>query len=160
MRKVGSQPTEILSNSMKFIVPKNKIQNLTDPVQPGLFYIQPRYSLIDSVMVCGNIFKALLIPNRKSQRAEILRECSSHTLCHVSRIMCHVSHVTCHMSHVTCHLSHVKNIFLTHFYLKKKNKNKKSNFFYTIKILVKVVELVDGGSVIKRAHPVQFLQVY
>ena len=37
-------------------------------------------------MVCGNIFKALSIPNRKSQRAEILRECSSHTMCHLSHV--------------------------------------------------------------------------
>ena len=66
-------------------------------------------------MVCGNIFKTLSIQNRKSQRAEILRECSSHTMCyvscvicHVSRVMCHVSLVTCHVSPVTCHMSHVK----------------------------------------------------
>ena len=31
-------------------------------------------------MVCGNIFKTLSIPNQKRQGAEILRECSSHTM--------------------------------------------------------------------------------
>ena len=56
-------------------------------------------------MVCGNIFKTLSIPNRKSQGAEILRQCSSHTMCHVSCVMCHLSLVTCHVSYVTCHLS-------------------------------------------------------
>ena len=35
----------------------------------------------------------------------MLRECSSHTMCHVSCVMCHVSPVMCHMSPVTCHLS-------------------------------------------------------
>ena len=40
-------------------------------------------------MVCGNIFKSLSIPN--SQRAEILRECSSHTMSHVSRVTCPMS---------------------------------------------------------------------
>ena len=36
-----------------------------------------------------------------------MRECSSHTMCHVSCVMCHVSQVMCHVSRVTCHLSHV-----------------------------------------------------
>ena len=31
-------------------------------------------------------------------RAEILRECSSPTLCHMSHVTCHVSRVRCHMS--------------------------------------------------------------
>ena len=48
----------------------------------------------------------------------------------------------CHVSCVTCHLSHVKLFF--------------SNFFYPLKKLDKVVELVGGGSVISRAYPSSF----
>ena len=43
----------------------------------------------------------------------MLRECSSHTMCHVSHVMCHVSTVTCHLSHVK------KRIHIYFFYLKK-----------------------------------------
>ena len=57
--------------------------------------------------------------------AEILRECSSHT-------MRHVSHVTCHVSHVI--------LFLF--------------FLYPEKKFDKVVELVGAGSVINGAYPV------
>ena len=39
--------------------------------------------------------------------SEIFKECSSHTICHVSCVMCHMSRVMFHLSHVTCHLSHV-----------------------------------------------------
>ena len=94
-------------------------------------------------MVCGNIFKSLSIPN--SQRAEILRECSSHTLSHVSR-------VTYHVSRVTCHLSHVQKIFYIFFYKKKKKKI----YFNHQKKIDKVVELVGEGSVINGAYPVWF----
>ena len=48
-------------------------------------------SLTHSVMVCGNIFKALSSPTHKSLGAEILRVFTPH----------HVSHVTCPMSGVT-----------------------------------------------------------
>ena len=54
-------------------------------------------------MVCGNLFKDLSIPNHKSWGAEILRECSPPTMCHMSRVICHVSGVTCQVSGVTCH---------------------------------------------------------
>ena len=53
--------------------------------------------------------------------------------------MCHMSCVTCHMSCVTCQVSHVK----------------KNNFFFD-----NVVELVNGGSVINGAYPVQFSSSY
>ena len=39
-------------------------------------------------MVCGNIFKTLSIPNRKTQGAEILRESLYHTMRHVSHVAC------------------------------------------------------------------------
>ena len=37
--------------------------------------------------------------------AEILRDCSPPTTCHMSRVMCPVSHVMCHVLHVLCHVS-------------------------------------------------------
>ena len=72
------------------------------------------------------IFQTLSIPNHKSWGArEILRECSSPTICHnsgvkchMSCVMCHVSDVRCqmsgvpcHVSDVTCHMSHVSIFF-------------------------------------------------
>ena len=44
-------------------------------------------------MVCGNIFKALSIQNRKARELKF-RENVHPTLC----VMCHVSPVTCHIS--------------------------------------------------------------
>ena len=47
--------------------------------------------------------------------AEILRECSSHTKCHVSCVTCHLSLVTCHLSHVNIlpnsRLNQIKTIY-------------------------------------------------
>ena len=104
------------------------IQYLTDPVQPVLFY----KNLCNSLILLFKIFKTLSNPNRKSQGAEILRECSPpHQVPHVTF---HVSHVTCHMSQVRCHVS---------------------PFF-----MDKVVELVGRGSVINGAYPFQFLDEY
>ena len=57
-------------------------------------------------------------PKPKKLKAEILGECSSHTISHVSRVTCHMSHVTCHLSGVTCHKSFFKNIFI-YIYIKK-----------------------------------------
>ena len=54
-------------------------------------------------MVCGNIFKTLSIPKQNSYGAEILRECSSHNMYHVSPVPCHVSCVMCHLSPVIFH---------------------------------------------------------
>ena len=42
-----------------------------------------------------------LNPNCESWRAEILRECSPPTTCHVSGVMCHMSNVTYQLSRVT-----------------------------------------------------------
>ena len=36
------------------------------------------------------------------ERTEILRECSSHTMCNVSYVTCHLPCVPCHVSPVTC----------------------------------------------------------
>ena len=68
---------------------------VTDPVQPGLFYnhLCPLIDWLSDSSFSSNIFQTLSIPNRKSYGAEIFRDCSSHTMCHVSRIMCHLSHV-------------------------------------------------------------------
>ena len=83
-------------------------------------------------MLFYNIFNVLLIPNHKSWGAEILRECSPPTMCHMSHDTCHVSHVRCHVSGVTCHVSHVR-------------------FFSSSD---KVVKLIGGESVINGAYPV------
>ena len=50
---------------------------------------------IDSVTLFLQSFKTSLDPNRKSQGAEILRECSPHVTYQVSGVTCQVSHVTC-----------------------------------------------------------------
>ena len=44
--------------------------------------------------------------NRESWGAEILREGSHPSNCHMSCVTCHLSHETCHISHVTCHMPH------------------------------------------------------
>ena len=46
-------------------------------------------------------------PNHKPDElgAEILRECSLPTTCHMSHVACHMSHVMCHVSCVMCHMS-------------------------------------------------------
>ena len=98
----------------------NKVRYLTDPVQPGLFYKHLYDSLIHSfiqlLMLFSQIFQTSQIPNRQSQRAEILRECSPHTISHLSCVTCHVSPVICHLSHVTCHMSHVTFNFFFFFW--------------------------------------------
>ena len=66
-------------------------------------------------------------------------------MCHVSCVTCHLSRLTCHLSRVTCHMSPVtcQTIFFLLFI-----------FIYSfIYFLDKVVELVDGGSVINRSYP-------
>ena len=68
----------------------------------------------------------------RAKEAQTLKDCSPHTMAHMSLVACHMSHITCHMSHVTSHMS----IFIN-FYL----------FFD------KMVELVSGVSVINRAIP-------
>ena len=80
----------------------------------------------------------------QTRRPEILKECSSHTMCHVSHVMCHMSRVTCHMSHVKCQKKKKKKKIM--------RKKKKKNILQ--KKLDKVVELVGGGSVINGAYPV------
>ena len=62
--------------------------------------------------MCGNIFKLLSLPNRKSWGAAILRERSPPP-----PVMCHMSHVTCHMSHVTGPMSQYINIYMYIFLL-------------------------------------------
>ena len=59
----------------------------------------------------------------------------------VSQVTCHISRVTFHMSHVPCNMSHDEFLFYIYF------------------VFDKVLELVGGESVIKGAHPVQFLHM-
>ena len=58
----------------------------------------------------------------------------SHVACHMLHVTCHMSRVMCHVSHVTCHKSHI--------------------FFF------KGTKLIDGGSVINRAYPIDFFFYY
>ena len=60
-------------------------------------------SIIHLVILFFRIFKILSIPNLKSWEAEILRECSLLTMCHMSCVTCHMSHVSCQISSVKCH---------------------------------------------------------
>ena len=60
----------------------------------------------------------------------------SGVMCHMSGVLCHISGVICQVSHVMCYVSHVMLIYL-----------------YICFSLDKVVELVGGGSVIKRVFP-------
>ena len=60
-----------------------------------------------------------------------------------------MSHVMCHMSRVTCHMS--KNYFFEIFFCF-------FLFFLRTKKLVKVVELVGGGSVINGATQSSFFK--
>ena len=77
-------------------------------LQTPLSFIHSLTQLVSqSVILCENIFKTPLIPNRESYGAEILREGSPSPTCHVSCVTCHMSHVMCHMSRVTCHVSPV-----------------------------------------------------
>ena len=78
------------------------------------------------------VIHSLFIPNRKNWGADILRECSSPTMCHMSQVTCHMSGVRCQVSVVKCHF------FL--FFL----------FFFFF--LDTVAELVGGGSVINRIY--------
>ena len=49
----------------------------------------------------------------KSWGAEILKECSPPTICHMSRVICHVLHVMCHVSGVKVKTTVcVDNLFL------------------------------------------------
>ena len=70
-----------------------------------VYMMKTKFDSLGETSFSLNIFQTLSIPNRKSQGAEILRECSSDTMCHVSCVMCHVSLIMCHMSPVTCHMS-------------------------------------------------------
>ena len=78
----------------------------------GLFYKHLRHSivhyLIHSLILLFRIFQTLFIPNRKSWAAEILRDCSPPTMCHMSHFTCNVSYVRCQVSHVRCPVSGVR----------------------------------------------------
>ena len=53
------------------------------------------HSFINSVLLLLRIFKTLSIPNRKSWEAEIQREWSTPTMCHIVCVTYHMSCVTC-----------------------------------------------------------------
>ena len=59
------------------------------------------------VIINSEILQFKYLANWRSLGAELLRECSAYTMCHVSHVTCHMSHVTYHMVRVTCHVSHV-----------------------------------------------------
>ena len=63
----------------------------------------------------------------------------------MSRVTCHLSPVTCNMSHVKKNSFYILIIFFLYFI-----------YFFNVKKLDKVVELVGEGSVINGAYPVQF----
>ena len=78
-------------------------------IRPGVAgaVLQTPPSLVNWVILFGNIFHTLSFLNRKRYISDILIEGSSLTMCHMSCVTCHVSHVLCHMSCITCHVSHV-----------------------------------------------------
>ena len=70
--------------------------------------------LTDWLVIFLQIFRSSSIQNRKSKGAEILREGSSATTCHMSHVKCYMScgtcqvwRVMCYLSCVTRHMSHV-----------------------------------------------------
>ena len=67
--------------------------------------------------------------------AEIFRECSPPTMCHMSGVICHMSSVTFQVSGVRCHVSGVTIYIYTYFF---------SSFS-------KEVEL-DGGGYVTNVH--------
>ena len=82
------------------------------------------YSLIHWVILAFRIFKTLSISNCKGWEAEILRECSPPTMCHMSRVKCHVS---AHMDKRQFFL-HMQGLSKQLFHPKKCVKCKKSEF--------------------------------
>ena len=70
-------------------------------------------SFIHCRLILFRIFKTLTIPNLKSWGAEILRECSRRTMCHMSCTRCQVSGVRCHMPGVRWQVSGVIFFFDT-----------------------------------------------
>ena len=89
--------------------------------------------LTHSLIVCGNIFKKPVHPKPEELDSWNLRECSSHTMCHVSHVRCHVSRVTCQVSLVICNFL----FYFINFFIKKK--------YISFRKINKVVELVSGG---------------
>ena len=51
------------------------------------------YWLSNWVTIFLHLFKRLLLPNRKCWGAEILKECSTPTSCHISHVMCHTKSI-------------------------------------------------------------------
>ena len=93
---------------------------------------------IDLVILFLQTIKTSLHPNRKSQGAEISKECSSPTIFCMSCVRCHLSCVRCPVSCFMCQVSGV----MCHIFF----------FFFASP----VVELVSGASVINGAYPIYF----
>ena len=74
------------------------IRWLKDAVYPGLFYKHLYNWITDRVISWESIFITTSLPNIKSWRAEILRECLPPPTHHLSCGICHVSCTTCHVS--------------------------------------------------------------
>ena len=75
------------------------------------------HSLIQWVLICVilliKIFKTLFIPNRKSWEAEVLKECSPPTMCHMTYATCHMSWVMCIFIFIFCKQILTLNFFWT-----------------------------------------------
>ena len=103
---------------------------LTDLVYPGLFYKHLCHWLTDWLTDSAFSSKPSNHPYTQTARARELKFWENgHP---PPRVTCHLSGVRCHVSGVTCHVSPVTFYFL---------------FFF------KVVELVDGRSVINGTTP-------
>ena len=92
----------------KFFFYHNLLLNLKTWYSRGCFtntFVTHSWS--QSVIIFLQTSKTSFHPNRKSKGAEIFRECSPPTICHVSHVTCHMLHVTCQVSHGMCHMSHV-----------------------------------------------------
>ena len=74
------------------------IRWLKDAVYPGLFYKHLHNWITDRVISCESIFITTSLPNLRSWRAEILRECLPPPTRHLSCGTCHVSCTICHVS--------------------------------------------------------------
>ena len=71
--------------------------SLTDPFPPNLQHI-----------IYDNNNDNDKHPNCESKRADILREYSPTTKCHMSCVICHVSCIKCHVSGDKCQVSGVR----------------------------------------------------
>ena len=113
--KKNMHPNRIVMIGILFI-PLHQLQ-VIDLVQPELFYRHFCNYLIDSfihqVILFLPIFKIPSIPNHKSQRPNILRECSPSTMCCMSGVMYRMSGAACNNFLITKFLSQLVECLLS-----------------------------------------------